>query len=174
MPKPTHIGIHICMPNHGRGTLRYCDTNSEFAKFYTPQTNAVTRLFYMSCRPSRCPVTTASAVETTLQKYNIFLVPQKNICGDKILFLSLQKKLDSNMPTLLTLFGLRFFFYSEEHLPMHVHIQNSDGKAKIAINPEVELVENNGIKPHDLKRAIEITRMYQNEFIKAWEEYHGE
>lgn len=74
------------------------------------------------------------------------------------------------MPTLLTLFGLRFFFYSEEHLPMHVHIQNSDGKA----NPEVELMENNGIKPHDLKRAIEITRMYQNEFIKAWEEYHGE
>lgn len=78
------------------------------------------------------------------------------------------------MPTLLTLFGLRFFFYSEEHLPMHVHIQNSDGKAKIALNPEVELVENNGIKSHDLKRAIEITRMYQNEFIKAWEEYHGE
>ena len=57
---------------------------------------------------------------------------------------------------------------------MHVHIQNSDGKAKIAINPEVELVENNGVKPHDLKRAMEITRMYQDEFIKAWEEYHGE
>lgn len=83
-----------------------------------------------------------------------FFLSLKKICGDKILFLSLQKK--------------------NKHLPMHVHIQNSDGKAKIAINPEVELVENNGIKPHDLKRAIEITRMYQNEFIKAWEEYHGE
>lgn len=78
------------------------------------------------------------------------------------------------MPTILTLFGLRFFFYSEEHLPMHVHIQNADGKAKIAINPDVVLVENNGIKPHDIKRALEITRMYQNEFINAWEEYHGE
>jgi hypothetical protein len=72
------------------------------------------------------------------------------------------------------LFGLRFFFYSEEHLPMHVHIQNADGKAKIAIDPEVTLIENTGIKPRDLKRALEITKMYQEEFIKAWKEYHDE
>ncbi|MBR3960257.1 MAG: DUF4160 domain-containing protein [Bacteroidales bacterium] len=78
------------------------------------------------------------------------------------------------MPTLLNLFGLRFFFYSEEHLPMHVHIQNADGKAKIAIDPEVTLIENTGIKPRDLKRALEITKMYQEEFIKAWKEYHDE
>ena len=58
---------------------------------------------------------------------------QKNICGDKILFLSLQNQNEDIMPTLMNVFGLRFFFYSEEHLPMHVHIQNSDGKAKIAI-----------------------------------------
>lgn len=78
------------------------------------------------------------------------------------------------MPTLLNLFGLRFFFYSEEHLPMHVHIQNADGKAKIAIDPEVTLIENTGIKSRDLKRALEITKMYQEEFIKAWKEYHDE
>lgn len=62
------------------------------------------------------------------------------------------------MPTLLNLFGLRFFFYSEKHLPMHVHIQNADGKAKIAIDPEVTLIENTGIKPRDLKRALEIKK----------------
>ncbi|MBE6243946.1 MAG: DUF4160 domain-containing protein [Bacteroidales bacterium] len=27
------------------------------------------------------------------------------------------------MPTILFLFGLRFFFYSEEHLPVHVHVE---------------------------------------------------
>ena len=37
------------------------------------------------------------------------------------------------MPTILFLFGLRFFFYSDEHLPMHVHVKNGDGKAKINI-----------------------------------------
>ncbi len=57
---------------------------------------------------------------------------------------------------------------------MHVHIQNADGKAKIAIDPEVTLIENTGIKPRDLKRALEITKMYQEEFIKAWKEYHDE
>jgi len=57
---------------------------------------------------------------------------------------------------------------------MHVHIQNADGKAKIAIDPDVILIENTGIKPRDLKRALEITKMYQEEFIKAWKEYHDE
>ena len=27
------------------------------------------------------------------------------------------------MPTVLFLFGLRFFFYSEEHLPIHIHVK---------------------------------------------------
>lgn len=57
---------------------------------------------------------------------------------------------------------------------MHVHIQNADGKAKISIDPEVTLIENTGIKARDLKRALEITKMYQEEFIKAWKEYHDE
>ena len=34
----------------------------------------------------------------------------------------------TTMPTILFLFGLRFFFYSDEHLPMHVHVKNGDGK----------------------------------------------
>ena len=73
------------------------------------------------------------------------------------------------MPTLMNVFGLRFFFYSEEHLPMHVHIQNSDGKAKIALNPDVVLVENHGIKPHNIKRAIEIANgIYQSMGGVSW------
>ena len=28
------------------------------------------------------------------------------------------------MPTLFELFGMRFFFYSLEHLPIHVHVEN--------------------------------------------------
>lgn len=43
------------------------------------------------------------------------------------------------MPTLFELFGLRFYFYSDEHLPIHVHIQNGDGKAKVNVYPEIEL-----------------------------------
>ncbi len=78
------------------------------------------------------------------------------------------------MPTLFTIFGLRFFFYSDEHLPIHVHIENGDGRAKICVSPKIELVENRGIKPADLRKAIEIVGIYQAEIIEKWDEFHGE
>lgn len=41
------------------------------------------------------------------------------------------------MPTLLTIFGLRFFFYLDEHEPIHVHVHVvCNGKlAKIELEP---------------------------------------
>lgn len=77
------------------------------------------------------------------------------------------------MPTILFLFGLRFFFYSDEHVPMHVHVRNSDGKAKIDIL-KAEVVENNGLKPVDLRKAVDAVRQYREEFTKAWIEYFDE
>ena len=78
------------------------------------------------------------------------------------------------MPTILVIFGLRFYFFANEHLPIHVHLENGDGTAKIALEPEIELVENNGIKPKDIKRAICIVEQYKEEFIEKWKEFHGE
>lgn len=46
------------------------------------------------------------------------------------------------MPTLLILFGLRFFFYTRDHEPIHVHVKSGDGEAKFEIEDEVVLVEN--------------------------------
>ena len=77
------------------------------------------------------------------------------------------------MPTIIYLFGLRFFFYSEEHLPIHVHVQNGDGRAKIIVS-NLEVVENNGIKPRDIKKAITIVEEYREDIIKAWNEYFDE
>ena len=77
------------------------------------------------------------------------------------------------MPTILFIFGLRFFFYSEEHLPIHVHVRNGDGKAKIIVET-AEVIDNTGIKPNDLKRAIEVVIQYRDELIKAWNEYFDE
>lgn len=52
------------------------------------------------------------------------------------------------MPTLLTIFGLRFFFYTREHEPIHVHVEHADGVAKYNLLDDcVELVENKGLKP---------------------------
>ena len=46
------------------------------------------------------------------------------------------------MPTLFNIFGLRFFFYSEEHLPIHVHVVDGDDRLKIQVAPTIELVSN--------------------------------
>ena len=77
------------------------------------------------------------------------------------------------MPTILFLFGLRFFFYSEEHLPIHIHVQSGDGRAKIDVITG-EILDNKGVKPSDLKRAKEAVNQYREEIIKAWNEYFDE
>ena len=77
------------------------------------------------------------------------------------------------MPTLFNIFGLRFFFYSEEHLPIHVHVVDGDGRLKIQVFPTIELVSNEGMKPRNVKRAMQLVEMYQDEIINKWREYHG-
>ena len=77
------------------------------------------------------------------------------------------------MLTILYIFGLRFFFYSEEHLPIHIHVQNADGRAKINVLT-YEIMDNKGIKTKDLRQSVEIVRQYKEEIIKAWNKYFDE
>lgn len=77
------------------------------------------------------------------------------------------------MPTLFIIFGLRFYFYADEHLPIHVHVENADGRAKFLVHPEVTMINNKGIKPLSLKRAREIIIERQSEIIDKWHEFHG-
>lgn len=48
------------------------------------------------------------------------------------------------MPTLLRLFGLRFFFWSREHKPIHVHVESADGIAKFEIETDIKLIKTLG------------------------------
>ena len=76
------------------------------------------------------------------------------------------------MPTLLNLYGLKFFFYSNEHLPIHIHVRNADGEAKFNLNP-IELLENRGLKSKDLKKAETVIKERREEFIAKWNEIHN-
>ena len=73
-----------------------------------------------------------------------------------------------DMPTLLMIFGLRFFFYLDEHQPIHVHIERNGKKAKIELCPKIKLVYNHGLKEQEIKKAIEICIMYRDNFIEEW------
>ncbi|MFD2285660.1 DUF4160 domain-containing protein [Pedobacter petrophilus] len=76
------------------------------------------------------------------------------------------------MPTLFIVFGLRFFFYSNEHLPIHVHVRNADGEAKFEVE-EVKLTSNKGLKNKDISLAIALIEENKEIIINKWNEYHG-
>lgn len=76
------------------------------------------------------------------------------------------------MPTIFELFGLRFFFYADEHSPIHVHIVKGDAEAKIEIDPEIKLIYNHGLKVQDIRRAIRLAKMYKDDIIQIWCRYH--
>ncbi|REG77492.1 DUF4160 domain-containing protein [Algoriphagus antarcticus] len=59
------------------------------------------------------------------------------------------------MPTLFIIFGLRFFFYSNEHLPIHIHVKNGDGEAKFDVK-KVLVISNKGLKKKDVSLALAI------------------
>lgn len=72
------------------------------------------------------------------------------------------------MPTLLYVFGIRFFFYLDEHEPIHVHVSYEGKKAKIELEPEVRLAYNHGLKEQILKKAMATCENYRENFIEEW------
>lgn len=78
------------------------------------------------------------------------------------------------MPELFRMFGMMFFFFSLEHLPIHIHVRNADGIAKSDIVPEVKLIESKGMKPKDIVLAEALVEERKEEIIKKWKDFHGE
>ena len=64
---------------------------------------------------------------------------------------------------------LLFLFWGAA--PIHVHVENSDGRAKFVLEPVVELLKNEGIKPKDLRKAKALCETFQEDFIMKWHEH---
>jgi len=76
------------------------------------------------------------------------------------------------MPELFRMFGMRFFFYMNDHLPIHIHVRNADGEARFEVEL-VKLIESKGIKPKDLVLAEALIEERKEEIIKKWNEVFG-
>ena len=74
------------------------------------------------------------------------------------------------MPTLFILFGFRFFFWSNELDPIHVHISKGESEAKFNVE-NIELVENFGFKKNELKMIESILEENREIIIARWKEY---
>ena len=45
--------------------------------------------------------------------------------------------------------------------------------AKIAMEPEIKLIYNHGLKTKDMNRALKLAEMYRDDIIDVWNKYHS-
>lgn len=77
----------------------------------------------------------------------------------------------SNMPNIFTKDGFRFFFYSNDHSPVHVHVRRGSGEAIFEVADEVTLREAVGMKTKELQQAEALACEHQQLIIQKWYEH---
>jgi hypothetical protein len=83
------------------------------------------------------------------------------------------RRLKGPMPTILRLYGYRFFFYSLENgEPPHVHVEAGSRTAKYWLNP-VELSRSHGFRSQELTRLRAIVIENRSNFEEAWRDHFG-
>ena len=75
------------------------------------------------------------------------------------------------MPTLFTVFGFRFMFYSNDHEPIHVHVIKGDAEARFQVLPYVSLLDNRGLKPAELKLAESLVEENKETIVANWKNF---
>jgi hypothetical protein len=76
------------------------------------------------------------------------------------------------VPTVMIVYGFRFFFYSREEERMHIHVEFQGSVAKVWLDT-FEIGENYGLKQYQLNEIQKITRKYEKVFKKAWISHFG-
>lgn len=74
------------------------------------------------------------------------------------------------MPTVLRINGFRFFFFSDEHLPLHIHVEKGDGYMRVELETLL-ITDNYKFSASDAKKILSIVKEHQIELIGAWNEY---
>ena len=74
------------------------------------------------------------------------------------------------MPTIVIIDGFRFFFYSNEHLPKHIHVEKAEKTAKFDIEV-VELTKSYRFSASELKLIRKLIEVNQELFIQKWDEF---
>ena len=78
------------------------------------------------------------------------------------------------MPTLLLLYGFRFFFYSNEgNEPAHVHVVKGSGHGKIWLRPQTAIAYMVGFSGAEERQIMEVLHVYEEDFKQKWDEYFG-
>ena len=77
------------------------------------------------------------------------------------------------MPTILREQGFRFHFFSEEHLPIHIHIKKGGARARIVLEPSITIDKNDGFNPPEMRKIVKIIEQQYDYLIQQWHETFG-
>jgi hypothetical protein len=77
------------------------------------------------------------------------------------------------MPRIFEKDGYRFFFYSNEHRPIHVHVRYGKGEAVFEVEDGVVLRESQGLKVRELAKAETLAEEHREVIIRKWHEHLG-
>lgn len=77
------------------------------------------------------------------------------------------------MPKVFDKEGFRFFFYSNEHRPIHVHVRHGDGEAVFDVEEGIDLRESQNMKMGELSRAQQLAVENRQLIVEKWHEYIG-
>ena len=77
------------------------------------------------------------------------------------------------MPKVFERDGYKFFFYSNEHRPIHVHVRHGDGEAVFNVEEGVELRESQNMKVSELSKAQQLAEEHRQLILEKWHEHLG-
>ncbi|MCP9750888.1 DUF4160 domain-containing protein [Ferruginibacter sp. HRS2-29] len=76
------------------------------------------------------------------------------------------------MPTVFTLQGFRFFFWSNEgDEPMHIHVEKGGADGKIWLEPEIKIAYMHNFTPKEQKIIMGIVETKFLIITNKWNEY---
>ncbi|HEY0111826.1 MAG TPA: DUF4160 domain-containing protein [Allosphingosinicella sp.] len=75
------------------------------------------------------------------------------------------------MPTVLRIYGFRFYFYSHEpNEPPHVHVDKAEATAKVWL-VEVEFAVQHGFRTKERNAILSIVEEHREMLLEAWHEF---
>jgi len=77
------------------------------------------------------------------------------------------------MPKIFDKDGFRFFFYSNEHRPIHVHVRYGNGEAVFEMENGIDLRESQSMRMNDLSKAQTLAEENRQLIVEKWNEHIG-
>jgi hypothetical protein len=71
-------------------------------------------------------------------------------------------------PTVFRHGPFRFFFFSREETRLHIHVQSTEGEAKVWIEPEIVIARNYELSDQALSRVLQLIKDREQEIRDAW------